>query len=65
MPKKRISPALFATIVATPIVALQLGLVAIGVWAFSPELISVVVVDAIFWLLCLFIWQQTGLRRNG
>ncbi|NYD54317.1 hypothetical protein [Microbacterium pseudoresistens] len=63
MGKRRLHPAVFATIVVLPVMLLQVILVMLGVWAFSLELISVLVIDAIVWLLCALIWRQADRAR--
>lgn len=64
MTKKRISPAVFATIVVAPIVVLELILLATGVWTMSGSMIFVLVINVIFWCMNYFIWRQAGRART-
>lgn len=64
MMKRRINPAVFATIVVGPIVVLELILLAMGVWPMSGAMIFVLVINVVFWLMNYFIWRQAGRARS-
>ncbi|MBN6191820.1 hypothetical protein JQN58_33625 [Aneurinibacillus sp. BA2021] len=57
-------PALFATLVIAPIVVLQGFFVAVGLWAASIELLSVLAIDAGFWVVTYVLWSQSGRIRH-
>lgn len=61
---KKIHPALLATIVMAPVLAVQLTLLGFGAWKFSADLMSVLAIDVGFWLLILFIVYADRRRRE-
>ncbi len=61
---KKIHPALLATIVMAPVLAVQLTLLGFGAWKFSADLMSVLSIDVGFWLLILFIVYADRRRRE-
>ncbi|WP_431030790.1 hypothetical protein [Plantibacter sp. RU18] len=64
MAKKKIYPALFATLVMTPAIVLQFLLPLVGIGSMSTSDIGgVLAIDVIFWLLIFFISYLMGRKR--
>lgn len=61
---KKIHPALLATIVMAPVLAVQLALLGFGAWKFSADLMPVLAIDVGFWLLIFFIVYADRRRRE-
>ncbi|KKM46790.1 hypothetical protein C5D60_10215 [Rathayibacter toxicus] len=60
--KKRISPALFASIVIVPVAVFQLVIYHATVRPLSWDLLPVAVIYAISWLIVFFIWRRASRR---
>ncbi|PPF23611.1 hypothetical protein C5C18_14645 [Rathayibacter tritici] len=57
------SPALFATLVLAPVVAVHVVMQVVTAPGLSWELLSVLIIYAAFWLSVFAVWRRTGRRR--
>lgn len=63
MTRKRVGPALLATIVMSPLVALQLVLFLLDIGTVSPsDAVGVAGIDALFWYVNFSVWRH--IRRT-
>lgn len=61
---KRISPALFATIGIGPVFVLQLIIYLTNTKFISWDLLSIVIINIIFWFIAFFVWFITNPTRK-
>ncbi|PWJ62907.1 hypothetical protein B0H03_10936 [Rathayibacter iranicus NCPPB 2253 = VKM Ac-1602] len=62
--KNRISPALFATVVMASVAIFQVVFNLVTTQRISWDILSIILIDAAFWLCIYYMWRRTGRTRS-
>lgn len=62
--KNRISPAFFATVVMAPVAIFQVVFNLVTTQSISWDILSIILINAAFWLCIHYIWRGTDRTRS-